>query len=125
MNRDEFVKRYYEIAKRALAFSEKARKEGLLALEEDIDQEKVNNRDIFEYGLRFVIDGVDAIFIRNILSNIIEQEKDESMKTLKNIQMEAVLQIQSGTHPYLLQAMLNSFTDLSLNEDETRKSVGY
>jgi flagellar motor component MotA len=125
MNRDEFVKRYYEIAKRALAFSEKARKKGLLALEEESDQEKVNNRDIFEYGLRFVVDGTDAQIIEGILSNIIEQEKDESLKTLKNIQKEAVLQIQAGSNPRLLQAMLNSFTDLSLNEDETIKSVGY
>jgi flagellar motor component MotA len=123
MNRDEFIKRYYEIAKRALAFSEKARKEGLLAIEDDIDQEKVNNRDIFEYGLHFVVDGADACILRDILSNIIEQEKDESMKTLKNIQGEAVLQIQAGMNPYLLQARLNSFTDLSLNEDETRKLV--
>jgi len=45
------------------------------------------------------------------------------MKVIKNIQKEAVLLIQSGAHPLVLQAVLNSFTDLPLNEDETRKSV--
>jgi flagellar motor component MotA len=120
MNREEFVKRYYEIAKRALAFNEKAREEGLLALEDVLDLEKINKRDILEYGLRLSIDGTDQQVINDILSNIIEQEKDESMKKLKNIQKEAVRLIHSGAHPWIIQATLNSFTDLTLNEDETR-----
>jgi flagellar motor component MotA len=43
------------------------------------------------------------------------------MKTLKIIQKEAVMSIQSGMNPLVMQAMLNSFTDLTLNEDETIK----
>ena len=45
MNREEFVKRYYDIVFRALTFCEKARREGLLALEKELDREKVNGRD--------------------------------------------------------------------------------
>jgi flagellar motor component MotA len=59
MTHEEFVKKYIEFAARALKLSEKARREGLLALEEESDQEKIDNRDIFEYGLRFVIDGTE------------------------------------------------------------------
>jgi len=117
IDRDEFIKRYYEIAKRALAFNEKAQKEGILALEDELDPEKISNRDIFEYGLHFVVDGYDIEIIDDILSNIIEQEKDESMKIIKNIQKEAVRLICSGTNSLLTQAMLNSFTDLPLNKD--------
>jgi flagellar motor component MotA len=118
MNRDEFAKKYYDIAKRAMEFSEKARREGLLALEEETDEERINDRDVFEYGIRFVIDGTDQEVIDKILSNIINQEKDESMRTLQSIQKEAVLRIQSGENPRLLGALLNSYTDISLREQE-------
>jgi flagellar motor component MotA len=120
MNRDEFVKKYYDIARRAMEFSEKARREGLLALEEETDEERINDRDVFEYGMRFVIDGTDQEVVDKILSNIINQEKDESMRTLKTIQKEAVLRIQSGENPRLLGALLNSYTDISLRDDELK-----
>ena len=123
MNHDEFVKKYYEIAGRALAFSKKARREGLLAFEEDADEEKINNRDIFQYGLRFVIDGIEQPIIDGILSNIINQEKDETVKILKEIQKQAILAIQRGDHSRIIYAVLNSYTDIPLDEDEIRKSV--
>ncbi|MDR0998066.1 MAG: hypothetical protein LBL70_03285 [Treponema sp.] len=126
MNRDEFVEKYFNTAEKALRCSKKARREGLLALEDEIDEEKVNERDILEYGLRFVVDGYDPEIVDQILSNIVNQEKDEQLRTLKNIQREAVLKIQEGINPNLLYALLNSFTDISLSEDrlnEDRKTV--
>jgi len=120
MNRDEFVKKYNDIVRRAMEFSEKARREGLLALEGKFDREKINDRDVFEYGIRFVIDGTDQGFIDKLLSNIINQEKDENTRILKTIQKEAVLRIQSGENPRLLYLLLNSYTDISLREDELK-----
>ena len=52
MNRTEFVEKYNNIVGQALQSTIKARNEGLLALEDALDQEKVNARDIFEYGAR-------------------------------------------------------------------------
>jgi flagellar motor component MotA len=104
MTHDEFITEYKDIVIRALAFSEKGRREGLLALEDEFDQEKSDNRDIFQYGLRFVIDGVDKEFIEKVLSNIINQEQDEDMRILKNIQKEAVLMVQEGINSRLLYA---------------------
>ena len=118
MNMNEFVKQYNGIASRALAFNEKAKREGLLALEDEIDQEKVDCRDIFEYGMRFTVDGTDTEVIRDILSNIIAQEKDEHERLLKTIQQEAVLLIQQGEHPRIMLSWLNSYTNLTLKEDE-------
>jgi flagellar motor component MotA len=103
-----------------LAFSEKARRGGLLALEEESDREKINERDVFEYGMRFVIDGTVREVIEKILSNIIEQEKNEYRHILKTIQKEAVLMIQEGSNPRLLHAVLNSYTDITLKEDKIR-----
>jgi flagellar motor component MotA len=116
MNSVEFTEKYFAIAEKALRSADKARKEGLLALEDEIDEEKVNERDIYEYGLRFVIDGHEPELINTILSNIIKQEKDEQLRLLKEIQKEAVLRIQEGTNPRMLYALLNSFTDISLND---------
>ena len=118
MNREEFIEKYHEFAGHALALAEKARKEGLLSLEDDFDPEKIRTRDIFEYGLRFTVDGTDSDIVNKILSNIIEQDKDEYSHRFKTIQKEAVLMIQSGINPQLLCAILNSFTDLPLTEDE-------
>jgi flagellar motor component MotA len=123
MNHNEFIRKYYEVAKRALACNEKARREGLLALEDELDDEKINSRDIFEYGIRFVIDGTDALIIEEVLSNIIKQEQDENMQRIKTIQKTAVRKIQEGINPRILCALLNSYTDIPLSEDEILKSV--
>jgi len=120
MTRDEFIKNYEDLARKAIGMSDKSRREGLLALENIIDPEKVKERDIFEYGIRFVVDGVDSAIINNILTNIIAQEKDEYTRKFKEIQKEAVLQIQSGVNYRILFAVINSFTDLS-HTDETIK----
>jgi flagellar motor component MotA len=123
MNHSEFVEQYYKIVERALYCSQKARREGLLALEDDYsyEEEKLNERDIFEYGLLFVTDGTDLEIIRDILSNIIRQEKDEYIVKLKNIQLAAVLSIQAGDNPRIMYYRLNSFTDIPLNDEGSKK----
>ena len=118
MNTDEFFEAYKQMAKHVISFSEIGRREGLLALEGKLDQDKINKRDIFEYGMSFVIDGIDPDIIEKILSNIINQEKDDSLAALKTIQKEAVLAIQKGFNPRLLRCLINSFSCLSLDEDE-------
>jgi flagellar motor component MotA len=123
MTREDFIKEYDAIVGRILALSEKARREGLLALEEESDQEKINERDIFDYGIRFVIDGVDKETIEKILSNIINQEKDEYKRILKTIQKEAALMIQDGTNPRVMYAVLNSYTDIPLEEDKIKDII--
>jgi flagellar motor component MotA len=125
MTRNEFVDKYTAIAGRALEYSEKSRREGLLGLDDELDQEKIDERDIFEYGLRFVVDGIDKEFIEKILTNIIKQEKDEDMIILKNIQKEAVLMIQAGLNPRLLYAVLNSYTGITLKDDEIQEKMEY
>jgi len=120
MNRIEFVEQYNSIVGKAMEYANKARREGLLALEEGLEKEKIEGRDIFDYGLRFVIDGTDASYIDEILSNIVDQEKDEQLRTLMNIQKRAVLSIQAGDNPRITYALLNSLADIPLNEDKNR-----
>jgi hypothetical protein len=118
MNRNGFVEQYTAFVKRALEFAEKARREGLLMLEGGLDRKKINERDIFEYGLTFVVDGIDSAIIERILGNIIDQEKDEYTRRYKTIQKDAVLMIQQGFNPGMIHSVLNSFTDIPLNEEK-------
>ena len=124
MTHDEFIESFYYVLERTIVLSHKARTEGLLALEEMLDLEKADNRDIFEYGLRFVIDGTDSIFINDILSNIIKQEKDENMRLIKTIQLEAILSIQAGDNPRITACKLNSFTEIPLSDPRYKKILG-
>jgi len=118
MENKEFIDSYKQIAKRAIETSDKIRREGSLALEKFIDKEKINERDIFELGLSFMIDGTERKITNNILSNIVNQEKDEQLNTLKTIQKEAILAIYDGINSYLLRHLINSYTSLNLDEDE-------
>jgi flagellar motor component MotA len=102
----------------AIHFGEKARREGLLALEELIDEEKIENRNIFHYGLRFVIDGTQDIIIDNILSNLIKYNP-KNIK-LQLMQKEAVLAIQQGLNTRTLAHLLGVF--LSSKEFKKLKS---
>jgi flagellar motor component MotA len=117
MTRDEFVGEYHKISAKAVQLSEKARREGLLALEDLIDFEKLNKRDILEFGLKFVVDGTDAEILRNILSNIIKQEEDKYTRKLMEIKEEAVLSIQAGDNPLVIAYKLNSYTDIAHTDD--------
>jgi flagellar motor component MotA len=117
MTHDEFIAEYHKVSERAIQLSKTVRRGGLLALEDSIDFEKADKRDIFEYGLRFVVDGTDAGIIKNILSRIIEQEEDKHTRRLMDIKAEAVLSIQAGDNPRILVSKLNAFMDFTLKND--------
>ena len=109
-----FVLEAARIVRRAVRFNGKARKEGLLNLEGDIDGNKVKLRDIFEYGIGLVVHGIDTELVRKILFNLIACEQDGSQdRRLKEIQMEAVLCIAEGLHPIVFSHILLSRTDNS------------
>ena len=88
-------------------------------MSKDIDNVKVDQRDIFHYGLRFVVDATDAYYIDKVLTNLVEQETDHFTRTLKKIQKEAVLLIQQGMNAEMVHTVLNSLTDIPLSMDKT------
>jgi len=105
------IERLAHTVYRICKLSEKARREGLLALEDDIDEGKERRRDVFEYGMRFMVDGTDAHVIDDILSNLIALERDEKTRRLKQMQKEAVLSIQCGENMRILLLKQISFVD--------------
>jgi hypothetical protein len=60
MDNNEFVKEYRTLVARSLSF----------------DEEKFIQRNIFEYGLRLVVDGLDYKIIERILTNIVGPEAE-------------------------------------------------
>jgi len=120
MERKEFVEQAAHIVRRAMAFSDKARREGLLALDDEIDVDGLRRRDIFELGIRLVVDGTDFKCIDKILSNMLDLERDELTKGLKTIQKEAALLIQDGMNTRLLLYTLFSY----LGNDEMDEVLG-
>jgi chemotaxis protein MotA len=76
------------IITKLMAFSEKARREGLLALEdelEDLDDE------FMKKGLRLVVDGTDAEIIRNLMELELSQMNGRHMDKISIITMWATL----------------------------------
>ena len=128
MSNDEYMKALYAVFERAMTVWTIARSNCLLVIEESLDREKIANRDIFEYGMQFIVDGVDygidISFIDRILSNIIKQEKDERQIILKTIQKEAVLSIQKGDNPRILFCIMKSYTDIPLDDPVFKKILG-
>ena len=98
----------------AAAYSESARKEGFLSLEDEVEKIDGNNLYILKYGLKLVLGGADYQLIDRILSNIIKNEKDKKALKMNTVQKEAVLGIWAGYNPRILILKLLSF----LNQDE-------
>ena len=123
MTYDEFVTEYHNVAALVFQFSEKARKEGLLSMEDIINRERMKQRDILEYGLRFVVDGTDSSLIDKILSNIIMQEDDKYTRQLMMVKKEAVLSIQAGENTRIIAYKINSLTNISLEDDPITREM--
>ncbi|GHV43685.1 hypothetical protein AGMMS49546_26010 [Spirochaetia bacterium] len=119
---EDYVSTYHKIMKMSYEFSNRARREGLLSLEEDL--EEIRRDDIYHIGLSLVVDGSDAEIIQQILSNLIEHETDHYKKILKRIIMESVLSIQAGDNPLCTILKLNSMANIK-NDTVTAAITDY
>ena len=124
MNHEEFNDAWYTNLEKALYFSKKARHEGLLSLEEELENLENEKSDLLKIGLRLVLDGTDETITSKILSNIVNREKDEYLSLLKTIKKETLLIIQQGINPRTLALILNSYTDIPLNDSRFQKVLG-
>ena len=76
------------IIQKMLAFSDKARREGLLALEEELEDLE---DEFMKKGLRLVVDGNDAEQIRSLLENELNQVQERHISKIKVILMWGTL----------------------------------
>jgi hypothetical protein len=115
MTKEEFKTRYNGILARALAVNEKVRRYGIESLEENIDTEKCEKRDVFEYGLRLATDGKKTEEIGQILAEIVNKETDGDKKKLMAIQKDAILAIREGWNTRLVMLLINSHVSLDIH----------
>ncbi|MDR3200207.1 MAG: hypothetical protein LBT68_02000, partial [Spirochaetales bacterium] len=97
--------------KHAVHYVRTAWREGLLMLEDLLDRQAIAERDVFEYGIPFVIDGEDPAFIDSVLGNLVLHETDPVRRNLLNAKKTAVLSLQAGDNPRILAEKLYSFFD--------------
>ena len=100
------------IITKMMAFSEKARREGLLALEdelEDLDDE------FMKKGLRLVVDGTDAEVIKNLMELELSQMQNRHASKIAQLQIFAALAPALGMMGTVLAliAMLKNLDDKS------------
>jgi flagellar motor component MotA len=107
-----FCNCYYNLAETIIAFSDKARREGLLALEEKL---AYYPEDLFKTGIRLVVDGTDCEIIRHVMSLKIEREHDYYRKKLMEIAMEGVLMIQNHDSLMYIVFTLAALADIKNN----------
>jgi len=74
------------IITKLMAMSEKARREGLLALEEELED---LDDEFMKKGMRLVVDGTDAEIIRNLMENELTQMQDRHVAKMQILNMWA------------------------------------
>jgi len=76
------------IITKLMAMSEKARREGLLALEEELED---LDDEFMKKGMRLVVDGTDAEIIRSLMENDLNQMQDRHIAKIGIINMWGTL----------------------------------
>jgi chemotaxis protein MotA len=76
------------IITKLMAMSEKARREGLLALEEELED---LDDEYIQKGLRLVVDGTDAEVIRNLMENELSQVQERHAAKIGVVNMWGTL----------------------------------
>lgn len=98
-----------------IQLSDKARKEGLLNLEEDKNKLK---DPYFKMGLQLIIDGTDPELVEEILERVIYYSNPTTERAFEYcIIRTGILAIQSGNNPHLLQHQLYAYLGMEYIED--------
>jgi len=111
-----FIQKCKNLVETLIRISEKSSAEGLLALEELIDNDKFLKGNILDVGLRLCVDGRDSKEIEKILTNLINLETDDETRHLGNIIKEGIVAIQEGYNSALLKLLLNSYANIDIEE---------
>ena len=115
------------ICKEISSKSEQSRHEGILSLEENIEdlltEYPTKNGKFFFSLLRMVVDGIDGTIISEIADNYFESSAENDFEKLMfRLIKTGVLSIQSGENPYVIQRKLLSFVGFDDEADFCAKT---
>ena len=95
--------------------SNKARREGLLSLEETVQS---LDSSVLRTGLKLVVDGTDPIIIQEVLSNLMLGAHLRGKELLEAmVSATGVLAVQSGYHPRYVRLCSEAHLGLLQSED--------
>jgi chemotaxis protein MotA len=98
-----------------IGFSDKARKQGLLSLEDDLGMVK---DPFLKMGLQLIIDGTDPELVEEILERIIFFSNATTERVLEYcIMRTGVLGIQTGNNPHVLHHQLYAYIGMEFIEE--------
>lgn len=103
-----FEKEYIKIYLFLYEFQKLSRREGLLALEDLLDE--INEYPILKDGLRLVVNGSDITYIEEYFNNVIKinYSKVNNKRILVELMKAGTLHIQSGSNINLLNLIARS-----------------
>ena len=117
---DKEMEECYKLVKKIINLSEKARKQGLLSLEDDISGLESN---FFQKGLQLVVDGTDPEIIKHMLEIQIFARGHRGKELLENcIIYEGVLAIQEGYNPRIVEEILLSFFSGEFQQERVKQT---
>ncbi|MDR2583591.1 MAG: hypothetical protein LBC75_08945 [Fibromonadaceae bacterium] len=116
-----FEKEIERVCLRLIEFSEISRREGILALENHIDQEKVSEKALLETGIQMAVDGIEKEVIENYLNSWIEANCNNSVayydKILASVIKAGVLSIQAMESPRIAKYKITALIPRELIPD--------
>ena len=101
---------FYE-SDRILKFSQTARREGLLALENSLQEDckdLFGKYDIFTTGMQLVIDGTETDIIYEILNNLLDHYENALTKRILKMIIVGIIGIQSGDNLRIIKMKMDS-----------------
>lgn len=108
-------KKIIPVIEMLVRFSEKSRREGLLAVEDDIPS--INSRFV-RAGLRLVVNGYDPAIVTDVLLTMIHAGGFSGRELLERmISMEGILCIQQGYSPTVVKERLTAFLGEEFEEE--------
>jgi len=107
-----FLNDYFILLRNLIRYNNKARREGLLALEDEL---YYIEEGFFKDGMRLMNDGHEEFTIREILGILIKHENDFYRKKLMEIAMEGIICILKGEAEERLLFKLNLMIDIKDN----------
>jgi flagellar motor component MotA len=117
-NEKEFKLEYRNVFYAIMSMSSKSRREGLLALEECLDEDLLKKGDLLMTGIKLVIDGFEYKLIKKYFKNFEKSNPPESEfdKIIFRAIKEGILGIHHGEDPRRLQILLSSICPLKYKE---------
>jgi flagellar motor component MotA len=118
MNRKGFIVEYTRFIQLAMKLAKKAKGKGIGSLEDEVEDIDGIINEPFKKGLYLIIDKTEPAKVDEIMSTMVEQEKDKHTRLYKTITKRTVLGIQEGLDDHALYKVISSFIELTPKEED-------